>query len=937
MDTLAGNAWFSKLDANSAYYQVKIKAGDRKKTAFTTKYGLYEFVRMGFGLCNAPATFSRAMDLILRGINWQTVLAFLDDVVVLGRSSKDHLANLEEVLGRFEKFGLKLKPKKCVLFQERVEFLGREVSANRVHLREEHIRAVRQWPTPRKTRQVEQFLGLANYHRAFIKDYAAIAVPLYRITGKQPFHWGIDQQHAFEEIKDRLTEAPILTMPNSRDSFILDTDASNDAIGAELLQVQGGEERVVSYGSCALTSEQRRYCVTRRELLGVVKFTRQYRHYLLGKPFVVRTDHSSLTWLLHFKHPQGQLARWMEELSQYDMRLEHRPGKKHANADALSRVPLAEPLCEEYRLGFSLQHLPCGGCGYCSKAHQNWAAFGEVVDNIIPLAGRAAIVGVSPELEPKAGIGRTHAVICTSPLEAGAAMEEPAAKTVRLRPVGVADGLPLPEDRVRVEQEADPTLKALSKWLKDQQEPDEATIMLWGPEEKFLWINRTQFTRVEGAICKNGEDQGLLLLVPRSLREEVMYAGHDLPAAGHPGRDRTKSYIRAKYFWYKMGQDVAEYVRTCQACNQNKKTTRYGKSPMRNYHAGAPMERVHLDFLGPLPKSSRGNEHILMMVDQFTKWVECIPLPSQTAEETARAAVGEFFCRFGYPFAVFTDQGRNFESKLFKGVCKVLLIHKAKTTPYRPSGNGQVERYNRTLMDAVRCYVGRNQNEWDEYLPQISGALRATVNRNTGYTANRLMLGREVNQPAHLMYPLPRGNLTLDREEYLSKLVKATQAAHEAARANLQSAQKRMKRDYDVHSFRRQFNEGDPVYVLDTAQVKGRCKKLSSPWKGPGRVVKRLTPDLYRVELRKSISTVHQDRLKPCRDRELPEWCRESRRVDPETLFCICRQPYDETRFMIGCDGCEDWFHGDCVGVTPSESTHIDKYYCPLCAERRKR
>eukprot|EP00057_Strongylocentrotus_purpuratus_P009803 XP_011664277.1 PREDICTED: uncharacterized protein LOC105438300 [Strongylocentrotus purpuratus] len=308
------------------------------------------------------------------------------------------------------------------------------------------------------------------------------------------------------------------------------------------------------------------------------------------------------------------------------------------------------------------------------------------------------------------------------------------------------------------------------------------------------------------------------------------------------------------------------------------------------------------------------------MVDQFTKWVECIPLPSQTAEETARAAVGKFFCRFGYPFAVFTDQGRNFESKLFKGVCKVLLIHKAKTTPYRPSGNGQVERYNRTLMDAVRCYVGRNQNEWDKYLPQISGALRATVNRNTGYTANRLMLGREVNQPAHLMYPLPRGNLTLDREEYLSKLVRATQAAHEAARANLQSAQKRMKRDYDVHSFRRQFNEGDPVYVLDTAQVKGRCKKLSSPWKGPGRVVKRLTPDLYRVELRKSISTVHQDRLKLCRDRELPEWCQESRRVDPESLFCICRQPYDETRFMIGCHGCEDWFHGDCVGVTPSEN-----------------
>ena len=120
---------------------------------------------------------------------------------------------------------------------------------------------------------------------------------------------------------------------------------------------------------------------------------------------------------------------------------------------------------------------------------------------------------------------------------------------------------------------------------------------------------------------------------------------------------------------------------------------------------GVPMERIHLDFLGPLPKTQQGNEYILVIVDQFTKWVECIPLPSQTAEVTARAAVNEFFCRFGCPLQIFTDQGRNFESNLFVQMCKLLNIHKAKTTPYRPSANGQVERYNRTLMDAVRCFV----------------------------------------------------------------------------------------------------------------------------------------------------------------------------------------------------------------------------------------
>lgn len=138
------------------------------------------------------------------------------------------------------------------------------------------------------------------------------------------------------------------------------------------------------------------------------------------------------------------------------------------------------------------------------------------------------------------------------------------------------------------------------------------------------------------------------------------------------------------------------------------------------------------------------------MVDSFTKWVECVALPSQTAEITACSTVNEFFVRFGYPYEIFTDQGRNFESELFREVCKLFHIHKARTTPYRPSGNGQVEWYNRTLIDAIRCYVDGQPRTWDKYLSPLAGALRSSVNRNTGFTPNKLMLGREVNIPATL-------------------------------------------------------------------------------------------------------------------------------------------------------------------------------------------
>ena len=360
---------------------------------------------------------------------------------------------------------------------------------------------------------------------------------------------------------------------------------------------------------------------------------------------------------------------------------------------------------------------------------------------------------------------------------------------------------------------------------------------------------------------------------------------------------------------------------------------------MQEYHAGAPMERVHLDFLGPLPRTPRGNEYVLMMVDQFTKWVECVPLPSQTAEITAKAAVDGFFSRFGYPYQIFTDQGRNFESKLFSALCEALEIHKARTTPYRPSANGQVERYNRTLMDAVRCYIKDSQDHWDLHLQQIAGALRSSVNRSTGYTANRLMLGREVNTPAYLMFPQPAVE-SQTTDQFIAKLTRNIQAAHSAARQTLKTSLKRMKRNYDLRGIlRRPFKKGEIVYLLDTAVLKGKCRKLCRPWKGPAIIVQKISSSLFRVQLRKSMFVVNHDRMKLCKDRALPDWVNKWQK-DPEVqegaisddkkVYCFCRSPW-QGRFMIQCDDCDEWYHGACVDITPSEALNIDEYFCQKC------
>lgn len=276
-----------------------------------------------------------------------------------------------------------------------------------------------------------------------------------------------------------------------------------------------------------------------------------------------------------------------------------------------------------------------------------------------------------------------------------------------------------------------------------------------------------------------------------------------------------------------------------QSATAIKKPTKHARCSMTKFNAGEPMERVHLDFLGQLQTTPRGNSFILMMVDQFTNWVECIPLPSQTTEVTARAAINEFFTRFGYPLQIFTDQGTNFSSKLFKDICEVLKISKTRTTPFRASANGQVERFNRTLMDAVRCFVSKTPGDWDESIPQIASALRSCVNRSTGFTPNMLMLGREITQPVDLVYPLTLARHSdKDLDQYLAELIRNICIAHETARDTLKTTQSIMKRNYDLKILEKPYRVGDIVYVLDTATVKGKCRKLTPPWKGPGLIVK---------------------------------------------------------------------------------------------------
>ena len=339
LETVAGAALYSTLDLASGYWQVELEETDRKKTAFSTELGHFEWTVMPMGLCNSASTFQRLMNLVLSDLHWCTAMVYLDDIIVWGKDFVEHKARLTEVLNRLREAGLKINPKKCQICKKEISFLGHKLKPNGIAVDESKTEKVQLWPTPKNIEDLRAFLGLAGYYRRYVQNFAEIAAPLHKLQNKgEKFRWTIECQKAFVKLKQRLISPPVLAHPRADTEFILDCDASGSALGCVLSQMHGPEEKVIAFASRAMNKAEKNYSTTRREMLSVIFGVKHFRYYLLGSHFTIRTDHNSLKWLNSFKNPEGQVARWLETLAEYNFSIVYRPGKEHQNADGLSRM-----------------------------------------------------------------------------------------------------------------------------------------------------------------------------------------------------------------------------------------------------------------------------------------------------------------------------------------------------------------------------------------------------------------------------------------------------------------------------------------------------------------------------------------------------------------------------------------------------------------------
>src|SRR5690606_17834769 len=309
LDELHGSCVFSKIDLKSGYHQIRMKEGDEWKTAFKTKLGLYEWLVMPFGLTNAPSTFMRLMNHVLRSFIGYFVVVYFDDILIYSKSLHDHRQHLHYVLEVLRKEHLFANLEKCSFGTDNVVFLGFVVGADGLRVDEEKIKAIRDWPSPTTVGEVRSFHGLAGFYRRFVPNFSTITAPLTEVIKKNVgFKWEQAQEEAFQILKGKLTQAPLLVLPDFSKTFEIECDASGVAIGAVLMQ----DRRPIAYFSEKLGGATLNYPTYDQELYALVRALQTWQHYHWPKEFVIHTDHQSLKHLKGQQKLNKRHARWVE-------------------------------------------------------------------------------------------------------------------------------------------------------------------------------------------------------------------------------------------------------------------------------------------------------------------------------------------------------------------------------------------------------------------------------------------------------------------------------------------------------------------------------------------------------------------------------------------------------------------------------------------------
>ena len=818
LESLRGAKYFSSIDLAHGFHQVPVKDCDVEKTAFRVGTGgLFEYVRMPFGLCNAPATFMRMMDRMFGDQNFQTLLIYLDDILIPANSFQQMLERLDLVFGRLCEFGLKVKPSKCHFFQTTIRYLGHLVSEDGIATDPDKIRAVTEWPIPHTPTEMRSYLGLTGYYRRFVDGYSKIAKPLQEACNAAGTSGSLVLDKAciesFNMLKRKLTEAPVLAYPDFSRDFIVEVDASLHGLGAVLSQKIDNRICVIAYASRGLRRHEknmRNYSSMKLEMLGLYwAVTVKFRDILIGSKFVVFTDNNPLSYLQSSAKVGATEMRWVADLAIFDYTIQYKPARSNKNVDSFSR---------------KTHH------GKDQVSHR-FVETTMVTPIAYPSIGASLPIALRKEV---------------SNLIDPSWLEEVDVRSSKTQPA-CAPFPSLPNDELAELQKQDGTISRV-RLLLGCEKPSNKQIAKEGNEVAKLLKGWDRLRLADGLLQRRvliGGSEYHQLVLPQVLRRQILKMVHD--DMGHHSSEKTLANLRKRVFWPGMTSDTVLYCAQCERCV----TAKMGKklhTKMGRLVASQPLEVLAIDFTVLEP--AQGYENVLVCTDVFSKFTQAFPTRDQTAKTVAKTLVKEWFVRFGVPIRIHSDQGRNFESDLVKELCNMYQIQKSRTTPYHPQGNGQCERFNRTLHDRLRTLAPKQKRMWPTHLPEVVYAYNTSEHSTTGFSPHFLFFGREAVLPVDVFLGRVDQDESSDRpiSEFVADHYQRLSEAYAQARLNTEQKADERKARNDAKAMDTSLPIGARVLIKN--QFRGRHKIQDTFGSEIFMVVERLQLDgnVYVIE-----------------------------------------------------------------------------------------
>lgn len=689
---LRGNKYFSTIDLSSAFHQIELEEGSRELTTFCVPFGSYRYKRIPFGLLVGSGVLTAYLNQVLGDLKYKCTLAFLDDIIVYSKTQEEHLEHLRQVLNRLRDNNLTVKAEKVKFCFEEIKFLGHLISKDQLKIDPDRTVVMQECPRPKDKKGVSRFIGMASYFSKFIPNYAELAVPLNDLRKKSAvFVWSNREEESFQKLKDAVSRPPVLAIPDYTKPFVLQTDASDRALGSVLLQRnEEGDLKPVAYYSRKFSESEERLTTYQKETLSVVCSFNKFRKFLEIQKFELVTDNSALAWVLsHFKSV-NKLGRWAEVILSMPFNIQRVRGANNPVADFLSRL-------------FGKEDEVDG------KVLENMSTHVKNSEGTVKVADKQETT------VKKNKKGRN-----------GVIQEEVECNNLFATPCSFVD-------------------------ILSHQKQDNYCRQIWdsikGGTNSLCYFIKKGVIMYKGSV-----NSKQCILLPKVLFPAIYEYYHTLQEIGcHSGVNRTIKKICEWFYHPELQNYIKEQVGRCEVCLKSKGKYQTSGGELHSGVSRRIMERMYIDAYGPLPRTKEGYKYVLIAMDDLSKFVWLLPLRDITSGNVIKALDNYIFNQFSLPEVIVSDNATCFTSEQFKEHYFSKGVQLKTIIPYTPQGN-KSERVLRNLNQILIAYYAESKRGWSNGLGNIQLSLNCTYNESIKSTAFEMLFNFKPNFSLNLKW-----------------------------------------------------------------------------------------------------------------------------------------------------------------------------------------